>query len=119
MEARGAHSSFISGRAPETLAWATLVSSLGLPADPRWGGPILEAMRAEKRIRRLDGIGCAPAAIDGTRDELLARLGRASLRDCFRFRITMAQCSGPGARFGKSSQRPSNNQKQYGAKAPG
>lgn len=59
------------------LAWATLVSFLGLPADPRWGGPILEAMREEKKIRGLDGIGCAPAAIDGTRDELLARLGQA------------------------------------------
>ena len=59
------------------LAWATLVSFLGLPADPRWSGPILEAMRAEKKIQRLDGIGCTPAVIHGTRDELLARIGRA------------------------------------------
>jgi hypothetical protein len=59
------------------LAWATLVSFLGLPADPRWSAPILEAMWAEKKIRLLDGIGCTPAAIHGTRDELLARLGQA------------------------------------------
>jgi hypothetical protein len=59
------------------LAWATLVSFLGLPADPRWSGPILEAMWTEKKISPLDGIGCAPAAIHGTRDELLARLGQA------------------------------------------
>jgi hypothetical protein len=34
-------------------------------------------MWAEKKIRLLDGIGCTPAAIHGTRDELLARLGQA------------------------------------------
>jgi hypothetical protein len=70
---------FILHLGPDTreLAWATLVSFLGLPADPRWSGPILEAMWAEKKIRLLDGIGCTPAAIHGTRDELLARLGQA------------------------------------------
>ena len=64
---------------PDTreLAWATLVSFLGLPADPRWSGPILESMWAEKKIQLLDGIGCTPAAIHGSRDELLARLGQA------------------------------------------
>jgi hypothetical protein len=70
---------FILHLGPDTreLAWATLVSFLGQPADPRWSGPILEAMWAEKKIQRLDGIGCTPAAIRGSRDELLARIGRA------------------------------------------
>jgi hypothetical protein len=70
---------FILHLGPDTreLAWATLVSFLGLPADPRWSGPILEAMWAEKKIRRLDGIGCTPAAIHGSRDDLLARVGQA------------------------------------------
>ena len=70
---------FILHLGPDTrqLAWATLVSFLGLPADPRWSGAILEAMWVEKKIQRLDGIGCTPAAIHGTRDELLARIGRA------------------------------------------
>jgi hypothetical protein len=70
---------FILHLDPDTreLAWAIVVSFLGLPADPRWSGPILEAMWAEKKIRRLDGIGCKPAAIHGTRDELLARIGQA------------------------------------------
>ncbi len=70
---------FILHLGPNTreLAWATLVSFLGLPADPRWSGPILEAMWAEKKIQLLDGIGCTPAAIHGTRDDLLARLGQA------------------------------------------
>jgi hypothetical protein len=65
------------GQDTRELAWVTLVSFLGLPADPRWSGPILEAMRAEKKIERLDGIGCTPAVIHGTRDELLAKIGRA------------------------------------------
>jgi hypothetical protein len=70
---------FILHLAPDTrdLVWATLVSLLGLPADPRWNGPILEAMWAEKKIRQLDGIGCTPAVIHGTREELLARIGSA------------------------------------------
>ena len=70
---------FILHLGPDTreLAWATLVSFLGLPADPRWSAPILEAMWAEKKIQRLDGIGCAPAAIQGSREDLLARLGQA------------------------------------------
>jgi hypothetical protein len=38
---------------------------------------MLEAMWTEKKIRRLDGIACTPAVIHGTRDELLARIGRA------------------------------------------
>jgi hypothetical protein len=36
-------------------------------------GPILEVMWAEKKIRRLDGVGCTPAAIHGTLDGLLVR----------------------------------------------
>jgi hypothetical protein len=70
---------FVLHLGPNTreLAWATLVSFLGLPADPRWSNPILEAMWAEKKIQRLDGIGCTPAAVHGTRDELLARVGQA------------------------------------------
>ena len=78
-----AGTTFILHLGPDTreLAWATLVSFLGLPADPRWSGPILDAMWAEKKIRLLDGIGCTPAVIHGSRDDLLARLGQSrSLR---------------------------------------
>jgi hypothetical protein len=70
---------FILHLGPDTreLAWAILVSFLGLPADPRWTGPMLDALWEEKKIQRLEGIGCTPAVIHGTRDELLARIGRA------------------------------------------
>jgi hypothetical protein len=57
------------------LAWATVVSLLGVPADPRWGETVLGGMRGDKLIRRLDGIGCNPAIILGTRQELMDRVG--------------------------------------------
>ena len=58
------------------LAWATLVSQLGLPADPRWGRPVLEALRAEKKMSRLEGIGCTPVLIQATREDLLHHIGK-------------------------------------------
>ena len=70
---------FIPHLAAETndLTWATVVSMLGLPADPRWGNVVLGEIRKEKRIRLLDGIGCKPAVINGTREEFMARIGQA------------------------------------------
>jgi hypothetical protein len=59
------------------LAWATLVSLLGVPADPRWGETVLGGMRKDKLIRRLDGIGCNPAIIHGTRQDVMDRIGEA------------------------------------------
>lgn len=59
------------------LAWATVVSLLGLPADPRWGDVVLGGMRRDRLIRRLDGIGCNPAVVQGTREDLLKRIGEA------------------------------------------
>jgi len=64
---------------PQTqdLVWATLVSLLGLPADPRWGSHVLEELRHEKKIVPLAGIGCSPVVIEATREEMLERIGRA------------------------------------------
>lgn len=59
------------------LAWATVVSLLGVPADPRWGEIVLARMRGDKLIRRLDGIGCNPAIMLGTRQDLMDRIGEA------------------------------------------
>jgi hypothetical protein len=59
------------------LTWSTVVSMLGLPADPRWGNVVLGEMRQEKLIRRLDGIGCNPAVVIGTREDLMTKMGRA------------------------------------------
>jgi hypothetical protein len=59
------------------LTWATVVNLLGLPADPRWGNVVLSQMRKDKLIRRLDGIGCNPAAVIGTREDFMKRMGQA------------------------------------------
>jgi hypothetical protein len=65
------------GQKTKELTWATVVSLLGLPADPRWGNVVLGEMRQDKLIRRLDGIGCNPAVVIGTRDDFMKRLGHA------------------------------------------
>ena len=59
------------------LTWATVVSLLGLPADPRWGKVVLGEMRKHKLIRRLEGIGCDPAVVIGTREDFMTRMGQA------------------------------------------
>jgi hypothetical protein len=59
------------------LAWATVVSLLGVPADPRWGETVLGGMRRDKLIRRLEGVGCDPAIILGTRQDVMDRIGEA------------------------------------------
>jgi hypothetical protein len=59
------------------LTWATVASLLGLPAEPRWGNVVLGDMRQEKLIRRLDGIGCNPAVVIGTREDFMKRMGEA------------------------------------------
>jgi hypothetical protein len=57
------------------LAWATIVSLLGLPAEPRWGGPLLESLYKDKKMRRLEGINCAPYAVTCNKADLVTRLG--------------------------------------------
>jgi hypothetical protein len=56
-------------------AWATLVSFLGLPADPNWGDSILRIIEAKKRIEEIDGIGCEPVLISTTTEEVLEWIG--------------------------------------------
>ena len=70
---------FILNDEPEThsLVWATLVSLLGVPADPRWGPYLLEELRRDNKLAALAGIGCTPAVIEATREEMLVRIGRA------------------------------------------
>jgi hypothetical protein len=52
-------------------AWATLVSFLGLPAEPSWAEHVLGVVEAEERIKPLDGIGCQPVLISATTEEVL------------------------------------------------
>ena len=56
-------------------AWATLVSFLGLPADPTWAVHILGILEGKKRIEEIDGIGCQPVLISATTEEVLEWIG--------------------------------------------
>jgi hypothetical protein len=56
-------------------AWATLVSFLGLPAEPSWAEHVLGVVEAEERIKALDGIGCKPVLISATTEEVLQWIG--------------------------------------------
>jgi hypothetical protein len=56
-------------------AWATLVSFLGLPAEPSWAEYVLDVVEAEERIKPLDGIGCQPVLISATTEEVLEWIG--------------------------------------------
>ena len=56
-------------------AWATLMSFLGLPADPTWADHILGVVEQEKRIEEIDGIGCEPVLISATTEEMLEWIG--------------------------------------------
>ncbi|MGA3050085.1 MAG: hypothetical protein ABSD67_26010 [Terracidiphilus sp.] len=56
-------------------AWATLVSFLGLPADPSWADHILGIFEGKKRIDEIDGIGCQPVLISATTEEVLEWIG--------------------------------------------
>ena len=56
-------------------AWATLVSFLGLPAEPSWAEHVLGVVETEERIKPLDGIGCQPVLISATTEEVLERIG--------------------------------------------
>jgi hypothetical protein len=56
-------------------AWATLVSFLGLPAEPSWAEHVLGVVEAEERIKMLDGIGCQPALVSATTEEVLEWIG--------------------------------------------
>lgn len=57
-----------------SLAWSTLVSFLGLPAEPRWRDWILDWLERENKLQPLDGIGCQPIVITATREEMLSSI---------------------------------------------
>ena len=52
-------------------AWATLVSFLGLPADPAWAEYLLGIVERKERIEEIDGIGCEPVLISVAPEEMM------------------------------------------------
>jgi hypothetical protein len=66
-------------------AWATLVSFLGLPAEPSWADHVLGVVEAEERIKPLDGIGCHPVLISATTEEVLKWIGEGLQSEVLNF----------------------------------
>ena len=58
------------------LAWTTMVSLLGVPADPRWGGPIVEGLYKDQKMRKLEGLNCTPYEVTCNKVDLMKRLGK-------------------------------------------
>jgi hypothetical protein len=56
-------------------ALTTLVSFLGLPADPSWANHTLQIVEEKRRIEELDGIGCQPVLVSATTEEMLEWIG--------------------------------------------
>ena len=72
-------------------AWATLVSFLGLPADPTWADYVLQTVERKNRISDIDGIGGEPVLISATTEEMLEWIGDGLRAQGLRFPTT----SGP------------------------
>jgi hypothetical protein len=75
----------------QDVVWATLVSVLGLPADPRWGKDLLNGLMNDGKVTSLEGIGCSPAMIQVTREEMLDRIGNALSAE----KLPFPEASGP------------------------
>lgn len=76
-------------------AWATLVSFLGLPGDPKWADHVLGVLEREKRIKDIDGIGCRPILISATTEELLGWIGDGLLSRALSFPDTNGPIAWP------------------------
>lgn len=68
-----------------SLAWSTLVSFLGLPAEPRWKNWIFDCLEQGSKLQPINGIGCEPVVITATRDEMLEAIAKGLQEDhlCF------------------------------------
>lgn len=51
--------------------WTALVHRLGLPAVPEWAEGMVRILEDQKRIKPLDGIGCAPILVTASAEEIL------------------------------------------------
>jgi hypothetical protein len=63
-------------RNDDDLIWATIVSSLGLPATPQWASSAVEMLRESGKIKTLDGFRCSPTRITVNREEMLQWIGQ-------------------------------------------
>jgi hypothetical protein len=87
-------------------AWATLVSFLGLPAEPSWADQVLGVLEAEERFKPLDGIGCQPVLISATTEEMLEWIGEGLRSKTLSIQVTNGPIHWPQLPL-RISQNPS------------
>src|SRR5260370_34150555 len=70
---------FILHDEPHTqdLVWATLVSLLRLPTDPRCEAHLLEELGRDNKLVPIEGLGCDPAVIQASGEEMVEMMGHA------------------------------------------
>ena len=61
----------------DDMSWACLATLQGPPAEPSWAVPIFQRLRSEGKVKPMVGIGCSPAVVEATREELMESIGNA------------------------------------------
>jgi hypothetical protein len=77
LHANGSAGRTILSRKSPNEAWAWLSTFLGLPAVPEWAKHVCGTLEAEGRFQPLHGIGCEPALVTATADEMLTWISAA------------------------------------------
>ena len=85
LHANGSAGQTILLRYERESAWATLVSFLGIPADPAWAEHVMGAIERKKRIEGIDGVGCEPVLVSATTEEILEWIGEGLRSDSLTF----------------------------------
>ena len=85
LHANGSSGQTILLRYEREPTWATLVSFLGIPADPAWAEHVMGVVERKKRIEEIDGIGCEPVVVSATTEEMLEWIGEGLRSDSLTF----------------------------------
>lgn len=65
---------FLFNRRPD-IAWATIISFLGLPATPDWAEKGMKWLEDSEKLSQLESYGCSASVVMVSRDELLRWIG--------------------------------------------
>lgn len=57
------------------IAWATIISFLGLPSAPEWADQGMRWLEANDKVTHLESFGCSASVAKVSRDELLEWIG--------------------------------------------
>lgn len=65
---------YLFNRRPD-IAWATIISFLGLPATPKWAEKGMKWLEGNGKVTQLESYGCAASVVSVSRDDLLQWIG--------------------------------------------